>query len=362
MSPYSKESMEEMERIEREKRFDEMVRARGHGSAEHVLRRSEQKGRGAEERRPEERRPQEAYRAKVEGDLDEPDDDEGSIKGEGEEKCVEEAKEEEQKIEHKEGFGQKYEQEGDYEEEYGVGHGEELGQDENVQQAELRPASPVDEAVSKDHENEEDNRSSNSSGEVSSEYGTAQETEYMHSDEDGDIFSQDKPTIDEDEITMFFDCAEDKSPRINTAENTDTDSFGEESQTSDEEVEHEDNRVNSHNRFANTSNLLVPFIPHFMSKLNDPSGKYTEQDLQIELRGIVMEAYCGWLEEQCATFSAVKPQSQPSLFTSDCLHLGYWKKEFERPECEACHRWKPIFTLTCPGCGIKACVGCKFHG
>lgn len=363
MNPYSRESREEMERIEREKRIDEMLRARGHVSAEDVLRQFEQKGREAEKQRPEKkRRHQEAYRAGVERDPDESEDDEGPIKGEGKEKCAEETKEEdhgeEQKVELKGEFGEQYE------EEHGIEHGEELGQDKKVQQAESCPASPVVEAEPKGHGNEEeDNRSSNFSGEVSSEYGTAQESEYLHSDEDDDSSSHHKSTIDEDDITMFFDCAEDKSSRINTAETTDTNSSEEESETSDEEVEHEDNRVNDYNcKFANTSSLLGPFIPHFMAKLNDPSGKYTEQDLQIELRGIVMEAYCGWLKDQCATFSAAKPQPEPSPFTGACLHLGYWKKEFERPECEVCHRWKPIFTLICPGCGIKACVGCKFQG
>lgn len=372
MDPYSRESREERDRIEREKRIDEMLRARGRVSAEDLLRRFEQKEREAEERRPEkERRRQEADRARLERE-DESDEGEGLVKGKGKEERADEVKGEEygeeQKVEHKE-FGEKYEkeQEGEYEEEHEFGDGEELRQDENVQQAEPRPASPVEEAVPKDHGNEEeDNHSSNSSGEVSSEYGTAQESEYLHFDEDEDGFSHHKPTIDEDDITMFFDCAEDKSSRTNNAETTDTDSFEEESETSDEEVEHEDN-INDYNyNYANKSSLLAPFIPHFMAKLNDPSGKYTEQDLQLELRGIVMEAYCGWLEDQCATFSAAKPQPQPSLFTSDatgaCLHLGYWKKEFERPECEVCHRWKPIFTLTCPGCGIKACVGCKFEG
>lgn len=358
MDPYSRESKEERDRIEREKRIDEMLRARGRVSAEDVLRRFEHKEREAEEQRPEkEKRRQEAYRARLERE-NESEDGEGLVNegehGEG------------QEDEHKEVFGEKYEkeQEGDYEE-HEVGHGEELGQDENVQQAELRPASSVDEAVPKDHGNEEDNYSSNFS-EVSSEYGTAQESEYLHSDEDEDDFSYHKPTVEEDDITMYFDCAEDKSSRINNPETTDTDSSEEESETSDEEVEHEDKHANDYTyNYTNKSNLLAPFIPHFMAKLNDPSGKYTENDLQIELRGIVMEAYCGWLEDQCATFSAAKPQPQPSLFTSDatgaCLHLGYWKKEFERPECEVCHRWKPIFTLTCPGCGIKACVGCKFE-
>lgn len=351
-----------------------MLRARGRTCAEDVLRRFEQKegqakdGQAKEWRPEKQKRHQEVYRERLERE-DEYEGGEGSVKGKGKEERADEVKGEQHGERHEdehEAFGDKYEKEQEcgHEEEHEVEHGEDLRQDEDVQQAEPRSASPVEEVVTKDHGNEEDNHSSNSSGEVSSEYGTAQESEYPHSGEE-DGFSYYKSTIDEDDITMFFDCAEDKSSRTNNAETTDTDSSKEESETSDEEDEHEDNPINDYTyNYTNKSSLLTPFIPHFMAKLNDPSGKYTENDLQIELRGIVMEAYCGWLEYQCATFSAAKPQPQPSIFTSDatgtCLHLGYWKKEFERSECEVCHRWKPIFTLTCLGCGIKACVGCKF--
>lgn len=235
----------------------------------------------------------------------------------------------------------------------------------------------ADEGVPESHENEgngdEDIYSSDFSDAVStSEYGTAQESEILHSDAEDDG-SNHKPTIEEEEITVFYDCAERNLSRVNNAETVDTDSSEDESETSDEEdIEQKDNHGNSCNYSYTTNSpasLLTPFIPHFMAKLNDPSGNYTEDDLKTELQGIVMETYCGWLEGLRVTFSGAKPQH--SLTASDtagydnkqeCLHLGYWKKEFERPECDVCHRWKPIFTLTCPGCGIKACVGCKFQG
>ncbi|EAW08377.1 DnaJ domain protein [Aspergillus clavatus NRRL 1] len=118
-----------------------------------------------------------------------------------------------------------------------------------------------------------------------------------------------------------------------------------------------------HNDFINESNLqhiLAPFIPYFRGKLDDPSGRYTEEDLRVELRGIVMEIFCGWLEN----LRLAVPHAEIPATGNDpeqCPHLGAWVKRFDRPECKTCHRWKPIYTLTCPGCGIKACVSCRFQ-
>ncbi|PLB45114.1 DnaJ-domain-containing protein [Aspergillus steynii IBT 23096] len=109
---------------------------------------------------------------------------------------------------------------------------------------------------------------------------------------------------------------------------------------------------------------LRPFLPLFESKLNHPSGLYTRADMHSELRGIVMETFCGWLENLRLGFSEAESEgnsrSQPDK-SDTCEHLGYWTKEYGRDECEVCHRWKPIYTLTCPGCGLKACVVCKFR-
>ncbi|KAI9040081.1 DnaJ domain protein [Aspergillus affinis] len=113
---------------------------------------------------------------------------------------------------------------------------------------------------------------------------------------------------------------------------------------------------------------LAPFLPLFESKLNHPSGLYTRADMHCELRGIVMETFCGWLENLRLGFSEADIESTSSHRFGDlhdtsetCDHLGYWTKEYGRDECELCHRWKPIFTLTCPSCGLKACVVCKFR-
>ncbi|OGM45550.1 DnaJ domain protein [Aspergillus bombycis] len=107
--------------------------------------------------------------------------------------------------------------------------------------------------------------------------------------------------------------------------------------------------------------LIDPLIPHFKEKLNHPSGQYTEEDIHTELRGLVMESFCGWLETLRLEFPGAESAATIQVNPEHCRHLGYWNKEFGSSECEVCHRWMPIYTLSCPGCGIRACVGCKFH-
>ncbi|KAE8365100.1 hypothetical protein BDV27DRAFT_171836 [Aspergillus caelatus] len=107
--------------------------------------------------------------------------------------------------------------------------------------------------------------------------------------------------------------------------------------------------------------VLDPLIPHFKEKLNHPSGRYTEEDVHTELRGLVMESFCGWLETLRLEFPGAEPAATVRVNPEHCRHLGYWNKEFGSSECEMCHRWMPIYTLSCPGCGIRACVDCKFH-
>lgn len=111
----------------------------------------------------------------------------------------------------------------------------------------------------------------------------------------------------------------------------------------------------------NANPHLAPFIPYLESKLHHPSNRYVAEDVQTELKGIVLESYCGWLESVRLSFSDSKPLRQ-RIDAEECSHLGYWAKDFESPECEACGRWMPIFVLTCPGCGIRRCAGCKFDG
>ncbi|KAB8233625.1 DnaJ domain protein [Aspergillus alliaceus] len=106
--------------------------------------------------------------------------------------------------------------------------------------------------------------------------------------------------------------------------------------------------------------FIDPFIPHFKEKLNHPSGRYTEDDLHAELRGLVMESFCGWIENIRLKVPGAE-HAETVESPEQCRHLGFWEKEFGSSECEVCHRWMPIYTLSCPGCGIKACVRCKFE-
>lgn len=125
----------------------------------------------------------------------------------------------------------------------------------------------------------------------------------------------------------------------------------------DEHTPAEDNYIRVD---ADLHSRLAPFLPLFEAKLNHPSGLYTRADMHSELRGIVMETFCGWLENLRQGFSEAEGSDLRDV-SENCHHLGYWNKEFARDECEVCHRWKPIFTLSCPGCGLKACVVCKFR-
>lgn len=103
----------------------------------------------------------------------------------------------------------------------------------------------------------------------------------------------------------------------------------------------------------------LPLIPFFNQKLADPCGRYTMDDYGAEINGIMLEIYCGWLEDVRLSV----PNTTPATVRNDpklCSHLGLWYKDFCRPTCEACNFWMPIFILTCPGCGVKACVRCKF--
>ncbi|KAI9372780.1 hypothetical protein BJX61DRAFT_422718 [Aspergillus egyptiacus] len=109
---------------------------------------------------------------------------------------------------------------------------------------------------------------------------------------------------------------------------------------------------------ANIYPHLAPFVPYFTAKLAHRSDRYTEADFRVELKGMVMETYCGWLETLRVTIPGSHSYVDSGL--DNCRHLGYWDKQYGCEECELCHLWKPIYTLVCPICGIKRCVGCKF--
>lgn len=105
---------------------------------------------------------------------------------------------------------------------------------------------------------------------------------------------------------------------------------------------------------------LAPFVPFFTAKIASKNGNYNRQDFQAELRGMVLETYCGWLESLRVTVpGAAEREISPD--PHDCRHLGYWKKELGHEECEVCNIWRPIYMLVCPDCGIKKCVRCKFE-
>ncbi|KKK17338.1 hypothetical protein ARAM_005290 [Aspergillus rambellii] len=112
---------------------------------------------------------------------------------------------------------------------------------------------------------------------------------------------------------------------------------------------------------THVSSHLAPFIPFFTTKLAHASGRYTQEDLHTELKGMVMETFCGWLESLRITIPGASPR-ETNQSPHECLHRGFWIKELDCDECEACHMWMPLYTLVCPGCGIKKCVGCKFSG
>ncbi|KAL2802264.1 hypothetical protein BJX63DRAFT_438037 [Aspergillus granulosus] len=113
----------------------------------------------------------------------------------------------------------------------------------------------------------------------------------------------------------------------------------------------------THNFRFNDTNIyphLRPFISYFATKLANKDGRYTKDDFQVELQGMVMETYCGWLETVRSTIPGAESlETKLDPIRQDCLHLGYWEKKFGCEECEECHLWRPIYTLVCPGCGIR---------
>lgn len=154
-------------------------------------------------------------------------------------------------------------------------------------------------------------------------------------------------TNDGDEI--YYNCPEYPEPvsSDNKASLADEESTDDESEVADEQPD--------------IAGALRPFIPYLVNKLMYSGGSYTPDDLCAELNGLVMGAFRGWLEERRRSFpDAEASTSLGSGRTGACSHPGLWHKSFGHLECEICHLWKPIYVLTCSGCGAKACVGCKF--
>ncbi|KAJ5758244.1 uncharacterized protein N7511_006938 [Penicillium nucicola] len=108
-----------------------------------------------------------------------------------------------------------------------------------------------------------------------------------------------------------------------------------------------------------TSESMKHLVPFFRQKVHKNLEKYTANDLYGEINGVVLEAYNGWLEK---LRRSVKDADPLHLLNKpiDCAHLGSWKKELHREKCERCGLCAPLYLLKCPGCGLKACVRCKF--
>lgn len=126
-------------------------------------------------------------------------------------------------------------------------------------------------------------------------------------------------------------------------------------------VRPEHHRDDAHN-IANAEKQwpLRVFIPFIKAKLNDPSGCYTPEDMHQELDGLITEAMCKWMETTRRSFTN-SSQAAGTTDGSACSHVGFWHKKLGEAECQNCHLWKPLLVLTCPDCGLKKCVRCKFE-
>lgn len=173
-------------------------------------------------------------------------------------------------------------------------------------------------------------------------------------DSDGGVLLANFETQNKGEETTYLDC--DDLPR--TA--PDIDPAGPSS--SRNPISTEQSTGGSVHPVENTQSQwpLHPFIPYFKAKLDDPSWRYTHEDMCQELYGLVMDAVCTWVESKRLSRSDGSPQTATDADFA-CSHVGSWNKEFGQPECDNCHLWKPLYALTCQGCGLKICVRCKLE-
>lgn len=362
MSPTSKESTEEQERYVHDRRRDEEIRWRMFHKAgkDYEPSAEELKTKLASTERFDpvvwEMRRQEAMRARIARDEEELKNEEESLDAGDQEggTSIQGYASEDESDSEDEDVGDMSETKLENESARGSG-----GVYENEEELESNHMSSA--ADYEDHDEQEGEENGENKGNLrpassqfgQSEYGTAPEE--SDTSDYGDE-EDDEPAHEDD--TVFYDCTDVKSSYPSSISEA-ASKKAPESETSDEEDE--SGQVGSENNNGSPTTPITPFVPHFTAKLNDPSGKYTEEDLQVELRGIIMESYCVWLEGLRLSFTNAQPASAAhDNDPESCPHLGYWKKEFEIPECQSCHRWRPIYTLTCPGCGVNRCVGCKF--
>ena len=103
---------------------------------------------------------------------------------------------------------------------------------------------------------------------------------------------------------------------------------------------------------ANILEAIKPLLPYYEAKLKNTRHHYTANEVKEELQGLILEAHSIWANEKRAVPKADMP--------GPCGHGGIWRQEFNCPRCEKCDIWRPLLTLTCPTCGMKACVRCKY--
>jgi hypothetical protein len=90
------------------------------------------------------------------------------------------------------------------------------------------------------------------------------------------------------------------------------------------------------------------------------SGRYDQENMQAEIAGLYLESM-----QQC--FMDLQMHHMDDNVTSNpegfrkCHHLGPWEKHLGAEECDVCGIWRPLYTMSCPACKVKACVGCKYE-
>ncbi|GAD92532.1 hypothetical protein PVAR5_1125 [Paecilomyces variotii No. 5] len=76
---------------------------------------------------------------------------------------------------------------------------------------------------------------------------------------------------------------------------------------------------------------MAKLIPYFNYKLAHPSRQYSLKDLRAELEGMVLETFCGFVENLRLSFPHANPMI-PGNDPEDCPHHGMWTREFLKKE------------------------------
>ncbi|CAG8297562.1 unnamed protein product [Penicillium salamii] len=113
------------------------------------------------------------------------------------------------------------------------------------------------------------------------------------------------------------------------------------------------------NNYVGHESSLGSLAPLFEQRLADPLGRYSVDDLALDLNGMILESYASWLEDVRLSIPGASPAPVRST-PEACSHLGGWFKEYGCAQCDTCHSWMPLFLLVCPKCGTSGCTRCKF--